>query len=301
MLAAWVLVPADGPTSRGKLDLFGASLFTTALVAVTVAFGRGADWGWTDRLTIGFLAIAPVAAAWFVYVERRATYPFIDLGLFRRGAYRALTGVASLQMVALFAITLAVPVYLVEGRDMGTGIAGLTTAALPASMLAGAPLAGLLADRVAARRILSAGALLVIAGALGLIAWPTTTVLLVLALVVVGLGISAIQSPAAAAATNVVSDAERGVALGLFNTCRFVLGGLGATAAALAFEAAATGERTAGSGLSGAEAGFRAAVAVAVLAGLAALAAARAVPEDLAAAADPTSVDDETAAHAPSR
>ena len=87
MLAAWVLVPADGPTSRGKLDLFGASLFTTALVAVTVAFGRGADWGWTNRLTIGLLAIAPVAAAWFVYVERRATYPFIDLGLFRRGAY----------------------------------------------------------------------------------------------------------------------------------------------------------------------------------------------------------------------
>ena len=116
------------------------------------------------------------------------------------------------------------------------------------------------------------GAVLVVAGALGLIAWPMATVLTVVALMVVGLGISAFQSPAAAGATNVVSDAERGVALGVFNTSRFVLGGLGALAAALAFEAAAGQNASlASSGSADAEAGYRAAIAIAALAGLAAL------------------------------
>ena len=79
---------------------------------------------------------------------------------------------------------------------------------------------------------------------------------------------------------------------------RFVLGGLGATAAALAFEAAA-GQSASSSGGADAEAGYRAAIAIAALAGLAALAAARAVPEDLAPAAEAAALDGHAVARGP--
>jgi MFS family permease len=272
-LAAHRFVPPDGPVVRDKLDLPGAALATASIVTLSIGLERATDWGLVDPRSLAVLVVVGVLSLRFVRRERRVAAPFLNLDLFRRPGYGALCISAGMQMVALFAMSFALPVYLITGRGLSEGVAGALLALLPGTMLLGAPMAGTLSDRWPIVRLLVAGSALLVVGALISMIRPSSVPFLVVAVVVTGLGISAIQSPATTGVLEVVREDERGVALGVFNTVRFVAGGLGATVAGVALQLASglsPGDVPADAvGL--ADRGFRAAVCVGVVAGVVSL------------------------------
>lgn len=232
-----VLVPRDVPVVRRRLDLVGAGLVALTLTALVVPVTEAATWGWlTPRTIVPLLASIAVAVLLTRHL-RRTEEPFIDPALVRQPGLMPVTAVASLQMVALFAITFVVPVFYVVGEDAGARAAGLVTSVLPASMLVGAVFSGRLSGRMALPRMIESGGAAMVIGCLVISAGAPSVPMVVLGLAVAGTGVSLIQAPAAAAVTLLAPAGQTGLAAGLFNTARFVLGGFGATMAAVLFDA----------------------------------------------------------------
>ncbi|HEX7136184.1 MAG TPA: MFS transporter [Iamia sp.] len=268
-VAVWVLVPADPPTKGGRVDLPGAALLAVALGAIVLPVTESSRWGFAHPLTITLLLVAAASSALLVLRVRTAPDPFISPALLRAPGFLATSGVAGLQMLGLFAVTFVVPVsYVVRGDDAAA--AGLVTSVLPVSMLLGALVAGRMADRFGFPVLARAGGLSIVAGAVVIGLSANVRPGVIAGLAVVGSGISLIQAPAAAAVTLTAPPGQAGLAAGVFNAARFLVGGIGATAAALAFErASGAGEDQTGVADAAAVAGLRAGLGVAVVAGLA--------------------------------
>lgn len=294
-VAVWVLVPVDPPTEGGRIDVPGALYLAVALGTIVLPLTESSRWGLLHPLTAGFLAIAVASSVLLVHRVRTAADPFVSPALLRAPGFLATSGVAGLQMLGLFAVTFVVPVsFVVQGDAAST--AGLVTSVLPVCMLLGALVAGRLADRFAFAVLARAGGVSILVGALVIGATAPTRIGVLAGLVVVGSGISLIQAPAAAAVTLTAPPGQDGLAAGVFNTARFLVGGIGATAAALAFErASGVGEGDTGVSVDAAVTGLRAGLVVAVVAGVAIIAVARTLrPPAVVAEAPPaplTAVD----------
>jgi Na+/melibiose symporter-like transporter len=215
------------PSDRGRdtpLHWPGAACLTVGatlvMTAATVVPQRAVPVG----VDIG-LGVAGVATlALFVILSRRAAQPMIVPGLilelrFLRSSIATLT-----QMFALMCVLVAVPLYLTGTLHHSTAVAGALFFALPAAMALLAPLVGMLSDRVGARRVLrlGLGVLAVSCLALGWFTQDTAHSLVLLCglLILVGVGVALVQTPAATGATRSPAG-QTGAALGLFNMVRF--------------------------------------------------------------------------------
>jgi EmrB/QacA subfamily drug resistance transporter len=242
-VAVWLLVPADPPDGEGRVDAPGAVYLAVALGTIVLPVTESSRWGLVHPLTAALLLVAGVSSALLVRRIRTAPEPFIPPALLRAPGFLATSGIAGLQMLGLFAVTFVVPVsYVVQGDDASA--AGLVTSVLPVCMLLGALVAGRMADRFGLAVLARAGGLSIVVGAVVIGATAPARPGVVAGLVVVGSGISLIQAPAAAAVTLTAPPGQGGLAAGVFNTARFLVGGIGATAAALAFERASGGAGT---------------------------------------------------------
>jgi MFS family permease len=80
-------------THRAPLDVPGVVLLALGTSTVLAGLTEGRA-GWTRPPVVGLLVIGLVLLAAFVAVERRSGHPMIDLGLFRRPAFAAVTAAA---------------------------------------------------------------------------------------------------------------------------------------------------------------------------------------------------------------
>jgi MFS family permease len=78
---------------RARLDLPGVVLLAVGTSALLAGLTEGRQ-GWTRPLVLTLLAVGVVLLAAFVVVERRSAHAMIDLGLFRRPAFAAVTAAA---------------------------------------------------------------------------------------------------------------------------------------------------------------------------------------------------------------
>ncbi len=237
-IATAMLVPDDAPPRRPSIDVIGGVLLTVGVFGVVSPLNLVEQLGITHPAVWGIVAVAIVAFVALRHRHTRVAVPFLDMSIIGQRRFRLITLAAALQMVALFGITLLVPVYLVDGLGKSTGVAGLITATLAGSMFLFATVAGRLAERRSFASLAAQGGTLMVVGLLGALAAPGNLGVLVVALFLCGLGISCIQAPATVAITLSVPPSQTGVATGLFNMARFVAGGFGATAAALTLERA---------------------------------------------------------------
>lgn len=236
VLAAWWL-PDSRVRHDRRLDLAGGALLTGGLVSTMVALSQGSAWGWADARTSAFLGAGVVSLGVLWRRSHRVADPFVDLSVLRNRGYAVLAGVAGLQMVVLFAALFCVPLLLVSVFGQSVGRAGGVAFLLPVTMVIAGPSMGALAQRRGARALTGWGAALLgaAAAALALSAATRSLALVVVGLVVLGAGVSAIQSPTTARVADQVHDAHRGVAMGLFHTIRFVAGAMGTAASAAIF------------------------------------------------------------------
>ena len=73
--------PAGPEVARvgGRVDLVGALLLSSGLVALLLPLAEATNWGWTSRRTLILLALSAVLLGALVLVERRIDTPLVDL------------------------------------------------------------------------------------------------------------------------------------------------------------------------------------------------------------------------------
>ena len=178
-----------------------------------------------------------MALAWFVRHCLRATNPFVHVRLVAESRFARSCLAAFAQMFCLGATLLAIPLFLL-GRGVSASLAGIGLVAVPATMAILAPLVGRWSDRLRPRRVLRTGLVVLCCAQAGLAvvtARDASVVVVVPTLVLIGLGIALVQTPAATGATRSPAGAQ-GTGLGVFNLLRFGGSAVGAAWVAVALD-----------------------------------------------------------------
>ena len=157
---------AAGGAHPGRLDLRGAALFTTALVAIVLPLLDGRARGW-PAWSWACLAAGPVLLAVFAAHLRRVAgrggQPLLDPAVFAVRAFRAGLACQVLFWCQQAASYLLLALYLQEGRGLSPVKSGGVFAVLAAGYLATSLRAPALTMRFG-RRVVAAGALVAALG-----------------------------------------------------------------------------------------------------------------------------------------
>jgi EmrB/QacA subfamily drug resistance transporter len=223
-----LLPAAPRAATRGRLDVAGAVLVTTALMLAVYAIVNGNEAGWTAPRTLGELALASGLLVLFLLVEARLSAPLMPLRLFRLRNVAVSNLVGVLWAAAMFAWFFLSALYMQLVLGYGPMQVGL--AFLPANLIMALFSLGLsarLVMRFGIRRPLVAGLLLATGGLLLFARAPADGHFLydiLPGMALLGLGAGIAFNPVLLAAMNDVEPSESGLASGLVNTA-FMMGG----------------------------------------------------------------------------
>jgi MFS family permease len=273
LLGAVTVLPA-GLVARAAtpLDLPGALLVTSGLVALVYAISTGQHAGWTSAPTLGVFAAAAVLLTGFLVAESRQRDPLVPLAFLARRTIGAGAVVGFVTFGMCGGATVLLSLYM---QDV-LGLTALQTGmALIGEGVAAAVIGGL-ASRVIARTgatgALLTGLLVQAASTASMLALPVAgdLVLVVVASSVLGLGHVLAVVAFITTMTSGLTAEEQGLAGGVAQTAQQI--GTAVGVAVLATVAAAAGTSSRSAELAGLHGGWLlATVAVAVAAGVAAV------------------------------
>lgn len=208
--------------TREPFDFKGAILFMVGLVALLAALNEGHAMGWMDARILGMFAASVAAFTAFVYVERRAMSPMLDLSLFRNPLFSSVTLSALLNYSSVFSVLFALPFLLIQGRGLTAQHAGLVLTAQPIVMAAMAPVSGTLSDKIGSRIPATIGMAIITAGILLLTVTIQMSSLAAIAatLGIIGLGVGLFVSPNNSALMGAAPRQRQGIASGVLATAR---------------------------------------------------------------------------------
>ncbi|WP_326960552.1 MULTISPECIES: MFS transporter [unclassified Arthrobacter] len=236
-LAAIVLVrqfaPADEERERGRAadllrdsDIPGILAFTGSLVLVMMALLNvvpGYRW-W-------LLGAGTLLAVLFVWRELRFAPPFLDLRLLGRNRPLLLVylGFALFNGVYYFAF-FGLPQLLQEAGGYAPGVVGLLMLPLAAMSVVVTPVAVRAIDRFGVKRVLVAGVVLLIvaSGTMWLLTGSLAVPLVIALTALLGVPYGVVSIASSQGMYLSTRPEERGVAAGIFQTCRY-LGAITAT------------------------------------------------------------------------
>ncbi|HEU5370605.1 MAG TPA: MFS transporter, partial [Ktedonobacterales bacterium] len=100
-LAAFLLLHDIAPNPKGeRFDIPGMLLFLVGIVCLLLGITEGIGPGWLSPPILALFAVAIVTLVAFVFWERRAAYPMLDLRLFENRRYAFSVAAATLQSLA---------------------------------------------------------------------------------------------------------------------------------------------------------------------------------------------------------
>jgi DHA2 family methylenomycin A resistance protein-like MFS transporter len=242
VLTARLVRESADPRGR-RLDVSGVALGALALAATTFALIEAGHASATSPPVLGAAAVAVVAAAALIAVERRAVDPMLPLALFGRRRFTIANGVAATMNLGTLGCIYVLTLYLQVVQDRTPLQAGLAVIPLFLPVAALAPVSGRLTGRFGSRGPMLAG-LLVAAAGLALLAGAGADAPygeLLPAFLLWGGGLGLLTSAVVAAAVGAVESERAGLASAVNNTARQAGGAIGIAAlGALAGEASGT-------------------------------------------------------------
>jgi MFS family permease len=221
----WRFVPTT-PHRSSPLDVRGAVLLTAGggllLVGLTT---------YSQNSAAPALAVAEVIAGLalllgYGHSSRGRASALIPLHVLAETRFLRSTAAAFGQMFCLGTVLVALPLFFTGPLDMSSGVTGILLFTLPTLMAVGAPVASRLSLTIGPRPVLRTGLLVLALGSVltGAVAASghgfATAAALSGMLVVLGIGMAMVQTPAAAGATSSPAGAY-GAAVGLFSMVRF--------------------------------------------------------------------------------
>lgn len=163
-------VPESSVRTGGRFDLVGAAGLSVALVCLLLAISKGADWGWTDGLTLGLFATAVVVLLAWGWFELRTSRPLVDLRTTARRQVLVTNLASAVFAFAMFAMSLVLPQLLrlpaATGYGLGKSLLVTGLVLVPAGlvMMATSPVSARISRARGPRTTLMVGAVVVAAG-----------------------------------------------------------------------------------------------------------------------------------------
>jgi EmrB/QacA subfamily drug resistance transporter len=229
-VAAYLLVPESRDPSVPRLDVPGLLLSVAMLATLTYTIIEAPAHGWSSAFTIvGFSAAAALLVA-FVVRERRTPYPMLDVSLFRDRRFSAASGAVTVTFFALFGFIFLVTQYFQFVRGYGALSTGARILPVAVSIAVASVIGASLAPRIGTKIVVTTG--LVLFGAAFL--WISTTgvgtsytAVIVPQMVMMGLGMGLISTPATESILLVLPPARAGVGSAVNDATRELGGTLG--------------------------------------------------------------------------
>ncbi len=228
-----VMVAVFSPTSKDPhatpLDPLGAVLSLVGLASLVYGIIEGPEKGWTSPTVLVAFALAAVGLAAFFVWERRSTHPMLPLDLFRDRRMSVGSAVITAAFFVMFGLFFLFTLYLQFVRAYSPLSAGLATLPLALTLVAVAPRSAAVAEKVGTGPVMATGFLLTAAGfgVYSFIGPQTPYLVLAVALVLLGAGISLTAAPATASIMSAVPHHKAGVGSAVNDTTREVGGALG--------------------------------------------------------------------------
>jgi EmrB/QacA subfamily drug resistance transporter len=202
------------PAHGERFDLLGAVTFCGFITLLLLGLTIGSV---TDPLSIAMLAASILLLVSFVLIEHGATFPVLDLSLFKIRLFTAGNIANLLSGLAFAALAFIMTLYFQLVRGYDPLHAGLFLIPLDVTLILIGPISGSLSDRWGARGLSTIGLIMASVGFFYLSTFSTTTTYpeIAIGLILVGFGIGLFRSPNASSVMGSVPSAERGVASGV--------------------------------------------------------------------------------------
>jgi EmrB/QacA subfamily drug resistance transporter len=222
VIATLVVMKGREPRTTGRFDPAGALLLSVGLIALTLAFSFGQEWGWTSPRVMTLLAVCVLALTLLSIVEMRVTDPVLDLKLLRNRVFFSANFSLILSNLALFTVSFIMPFYLEELRSLPADQAGLLLTPFPLTIVVIAPFSGSLADRIGSRWLAATGLTMACIGLFLLSQLNAQSSLwdVIWRLIFTGAGQAIFQSPNNSALMGAAPRHQQGVAGGFLATSR---------------------------------------------------------------------------------
>ncbi|HEV2073764.1 MAG TPA: MFS transporter [Thermomicrobiales bacterium] len=232
----WRVLPVHAPQESHRLDLMGAVLLSLALVCLLLVISQGGGWGWSSWRIIALATGSVVCGTLWVVQELRVAHPLVELRLSLNPLVMSANVTALLMGMGLFAVSSLVSrfVQAPEGAGYGFGagllVAGMMLMPLSAGSLASTWFSRWLNDRLGPFLVLPIGSSIVAVSGM-LLAFARSEVWeILLAVALLGLGISTTFAAIPALIIRAVPPHETGSATGLNSVLRSVGGAIGSAA-----------------------------------------------------------------------
>ncbi len=203
------------PKVRGEtFDLFGALTFSGFITLLLLGFTVG-NLG--DILSSTLISLSAILLVAFVYLERRAKHPVLDLSLFRIRLFTAGNIANLLSGLAFAALAFIATLFFQLIRGYDPLHAGLALIPLDVTLILVGPISGTLSDKWGARGLSTIGLVVAAIGFLSLSTFTTVTPYsqIAVSLVLSGLGIGLFRSPNASSVMGSVPSDKRGISSGV--------------------------------------------------------------------------------------
>jgi EmrB/QacA subfamily drug resistance transporter len=231
LVAGQALIPRIPKLSPHRFDVRGVIVSTIGVTSLVLAIIEGPQWGWVSLRTLGCFAVAAVLLTVFTLMEVRTEEPLLDVRVFRIPRFTGGALSISVAFFTLFGFIFLITQYFQFVKGYSTLSAGLHTLPFAVVAAVATPLAAVLALKIGMRVVVATGLVLMASGLVvaAFNSEATTSFWgpIIVAMVLLALGLSAITAPTTEAVMGSVPDEQRGAAAGVNNTTRELGGALG--------------------------------------------------------------------------
>lgn len=146
---------ASGPIA--KLDLIALSALSAGIFVLLLALSKGQSKGWSSDFSLICYALFFIFSYLFIYRQKHASKPLLDLSLFSYQGFIPAAIVAAVFGAGLYSSFYLAPLFLQNIQGLSATEAGLVL--LPGGIMLGIslPIAGRLADKISPRFLIAFG------------------------------------------------------------------------------------------------------------------------------------------------
>ena len=229
-LASRMLPLHESEARDNSLDLPGALSITGSMMSLVYGLTEAPAHGWTSGFTLGMLGLSAFLMAFFIWNERRAKHPLVDLSIFK---IRNVTGANMLQMMiaaSMFSVFFFTSLYIQTLLGYSPVKTGLSFLPIPLVIGLVASQAPKVIGKIGYKRVLTFAPLFVAAALTVMAHMPLQgnyLVHILPAFLLLGIGMGFSFVAGTIAATSGVPATQSGLASGVFNTSQQIGGALG--------------------------------------------------------------------------
>lgn len=234
---AWKVIQ-ESVEAKGtySIDLAGTTTLLLFVVSLILGLNREARHGF-DSWTGGLFFLFALFLGLFIFLERRAADPVLDLSLFRKRVFGA--GIVSLWLISLSqtATFFLLPFYLQGILELTPTQVGITLIFYSLVIVFMAPVGGSLSDRFGSRRLCTAGCACTFISilAMGRFGPDSSRLAVIIPLMGMGLGWSLFASPNLSALFGSVTQDRLGAVAGATVTTANMANAVGIALASMLF------------------------------------------------------------------